>query len=63
MKQTAEQSWTKFLWEITALLNDPSVSWKVQRNLLRYKFFVPEDAVKALVPQPEFYEPKTEEEK
>lgn len=50
MKLTASQSW--LLIQISEVMNDPTISWKVQRALLRHQFCLDEDFIKKLIPEP-----------
>lgn len=52
MKQTASHKWLMTLMQIGEVVNDPTISWKIQRALLRHKFFLEEDFIKKLIPEP-----------
>lgn len=43
--------------EFTKILNDPSLTWKVKRAVLREKFKLDEETIRELVPEPPYLEP------
>jgi hypothetical protein len=42
----------ELLIEVTRILNEPGMTWKVRRGLLRHKLGLPENVIKQLVPSP-----------
>lgn len=39
--------------EILQVINDPTITWKVKRNLLRDRFELPQESIEQLIPRPE----------